>query len=325
MAVSAADSGEDAEIKELRGMLSSARTIRSDITAAKYQRWVVQEENHALADDTRDEENEWRRQRDAQRQKHREKGHSYMLDSREQLKKDKIVAEQVRQQNQALGVQMKTELTSLREAGAAEKVAWSEHGRSLAQAGAEQRERIRNIRGEGSKTLAEKTALIKREEAEYEAQLARTRSQLLQDNRAEVAIVKMQTSDEVTNQSKLYSYSLRKNMADDTRKAETEWKTEKEKKSAKFLASAHANKDEAKSTRAKAKQIREEVVQDRQRQAKAMREQMASFSAYAQKANSEGAASSKSVHDAIYAKKFVAPDDASRVQQQLEATKRPLW
>lgn len=306
-------------------MLSSARTIRSDITAAKYHRWIVQEENHALAEDTRDEETEWRRQRDEQRRKHREKGHSYMIDSREQLRKDKWVAEQVRQQNQALGIQMKSELASLKEAGEAEKVAWSEHGRALAQAGAETRERIRSIRGEGSKTLAEKTALIKREEAEFEAQLARTRSEQLRDNRAEVALVKTQTSDEVTNASKFYSYTMRKSMADDTRRAEHEWKSEKELKSAKFLNTAHAHKDDARSTRAKAKQVREEIVADRQRQAKQMREQMASFSAYAQKVNSEGAASSKSVHDAIYAKKFVAPDDASRVQQQLATTKRPLW
>ena len=48
----------------------------------------------------------------------------------------------------------------------------------------------------GVRTLAEKTALIKREEAEFEAQLARTRSEQLRDNRAEVALVKTQTSDE---------------------------------------------------------------------------------------------------------------------------------
>lgn len=139
-------------------------------------------------------------------------------------------------------------------------------------------------------------------------------------------MIKQQTSNEVTTEAKIYAYTQRKTLADDTRKAEHEWRAEKLRKKEKHLAGAQIYKDDARLSRAKAKQVREEQLQQRHRQAREMREQRVSAGPTTHRIRASVlAAQSKAVHDAVYAKKFVPLEEANEVLSQMAARNRNIW
>jgi len=306
---------EEAEIQELKGMLASSPARASTVTNCKFQRFLVQEGNSRSAQQLREAEDEWRRKREAQLTRHRQHGASLSQQGREQLSRDKQIAETVRTQNASKGSQMKSQLSNLKQAGQQQQKAWQEHGRQLSKACSEQQDRVRSLKGEGSKSNAEKTAKCKEESAESEAALALARDRILQENRAEVALIKEQTSDEVTNSAKAFSYQQRKEIAAATKAAEQLWKDTRQNHTNEFLGVANKHKDDVKSTRTKAKQMKEEVISVRQQQASAARSKQQLLQQQHKRMQEEDGMYAKSVHDSMYRGKYVNADAAAQLQQ----------
>ena len=76
---------------------------------------------------------------------------------------------------------MRDEVASQKEEAERLKQEWVDYGRKLAEKDAEQRQKIRNVCGEGSKRVQDMVALAKFEEEEYERELAHRRAELLRE------------------------------------------------------------------------------------------------------------------------------------------------
>ena len=87
-----------------------------------------------------------------------------------------------------------------------------EHGRRLRENNLEQRMRIREVCGEGSKRVTELVAQCKLEEEAFEAALAERRREIMEANRQEVQKVRAETDNAVIDASKQYALQQRRSI-----------------------------------------------------------------------------------------------------------------
>jgi hypothetical protein len=296
---------EQEEIDELTTMFSSPGSLARDspITAAKYNRWLVGEQNREVGGAVRGEIESLRRDRQNAAGKHREYGKS--LVSRERENHDKISYDQMQRDNLAKGLRVKAEVMAQKAQEAKQKQEWIAHGKNLAMKDQLQRQKIRQVVGENSKRVAEMTAIAKQEELDYERNLREVRDKLKNDNIAEVKKVRSETADEVIDAAKEFSFEQRKSLAFATKAAESAWKDERAAHTKAHLAKARANRAEAVASRQKAKELREEIITSRQVVANAARKQMLSNKEAKEKTITFAAGGVKDTHDTIYKKKFV--------------------
>jgi len=234
---------------------------------------------------------------------------------REQIARDRQVVEMHKQRNLTQGKALKAELAALKQARAMSKAEWEQRGRLLAKKDMEQRERIKAVRGEGSKALSELTAKVKAEEAALAESILNKRKEILAANRREAAEIKKQTDEHVTEASKKVFFEQRKSLALTTRRASEAWISEKNQKMGDHMAKAKANKEEAAATRARAKAIREEIVHNRHKEAAKMRREQTEIKEIIEKTAAMSANGVKGIHDKLYRGKYVSAEDAARVQQ----------
>ena len=303
-------------MNDLMGMMTTgnASSMRdSPITASKYNKWLVGEQNRANGGQVRTEVTELRHARKDFQQRHQSYGASLKEQGREQLRRDKQVGEMLREQNHARGQQVHAEVMAQKEQEEKQKQEWIAHGRSLAMRDQMQKKKIRDVVGENSKRVAEMTAKAKQEELDYERELAGVRQKLLQDNKAEVEKVRNETSDEVIDASKEFAFEQRKSIAFATKAAEAAWNDERKAHTKAHIAKAKANKADAEASRAKAKQLREEIAQTRREVANAARKQQQSNMEQKAKIIMFSAGGVKDTHDQIYKKKYVPADAAAKL------------
>ena len=220
---------EEKEVKELQAMISSdGNSMReSGITHAKYMKWAVGEERREIGKGVRTEVDNWKRQRQQQLEAHKAYGIALKNSMRDQIARDKAVIEEHKERNLAQGKAVKAEVAALKQAKAMSKAQWEFRGRQLAKKDLEQREKIKQVRGEGSKTLVELSAKVKAEAQGLEEAIVTKKREILEANRREVAEIKKQTDDHVTDASKKIFYEQRKQIAENTRLAEEAWISER--------------------------------------------------------------------------------------------------
>lgn len=88
------------------------------------------------------------------------------------------------------------------------------------------------------------------------------------------------------------------------------WKSERGKNTAEHLKQARANREDAKASRAKAKQLREQIIRDRHREAGQARDLRNRNKLAKDQQLLESGAGVKAVHDGIYRAKYVPSDSA---------------
>jgi len=310
-----ASAEEQQEIDELNQLISTGNSIReSPITASKYNRWLVGEQNRGAGGMVRNEVNHLRTARIEFQKRHQDYGASLKEAGREQLRRDKEKGEITREENLAKGQQVKADVMAQKAQEEKQKQEWIAHGRSLAMRDQMQKKKIRDVVGENSKRVAEMTAKAKQEELDYERELAGVRAKLLQDNKAEVEKVRAETADEVIDAAKEFAFEQRKSLAFTTKAAEAAWKDERSQHTKSHLDKAKANKADAIASRQKAKQLREEIATTRREVANAARKQQQSNKEQKDKIIMFSAGGIKDTHDQIYRKKFVPQDAASKLQ-----------
>jgi hypothetical protein len=306
---------ETSEINELKSMMYSSDSLRdSPITASKFNKWVVGEQNRNEGATVRQDVNNLRQARREFQNRHREFGQSLKRQGQEQLRRDKQIADIVRQENLEKGMQVKAEVLAQKAQEEKQKAEWIAHGRSLAMRDQIQKKKIRDVVGEGSKRVAEMTAKAKQEELDYERELAGVRQKLLADNKAEVEKVRAETADEVIDAAKEFAFEQRKSQAFATKAAEAAWKDERAAHTKAHLAKAKQNKADAAASRAKSKALREEIANTRREVASAARKQQQSNKEQKDKVIMFAAGGVKDTHDQVYKKKFVPSEMAQKMQ-----------
>jgi len=322
VARAAAMADEDSEVKELQAMISkdSSSLRDSPITNSKFQRWSVGEQAREIGNGVRTEVDNWKRQRAQQLEQHKAYGAQLKQQMKDQIARDRQVVNEHKEKNLEQGKAIKAEVAALKQAKAMSKAQWEMRGRQLAKKDMEQREKIKMVRGEGSKTLNELTAKVKAEEAALAESIVNKKREILEANRREVAEVKKQTDDHVTDASKKVFYEQRKSLAEHTRLAEEAWVSERNQKTGDFIAKAKANKQDAADSRARAKAIREQIVADRQKEAAKMRKEQTEIKEILEKTAVMSATGVKGTHDKLYRDKYVSAEAAARMQQSPYAT-----
>jgi len=306
---------EQQEIDELNQLISTGNSIReSPITASKYNRWLVGEQNRGAGGVVRREVDHLRNARVEFQKRHQDYGASLKEAGREQLRRDKEKGEMTREQNLAKGQQVKADVMAQKAQEDKQKQEWIAHGRSLAMRDQMQKKKIRDVVGENSKRVAEMTAKAKQEELDYERELAGVRAKLLMDNKAEVEKVRAETADEVIDAAKEFAFEQRKSLAFTTKAAEAAWKDERNMHTKSHLEKAKANKADAIASRQKAKQLRDEIATTRREVANAARKQQQSNKEQKDKIIMFSTGGIKDTHDQIYRKKYVPQDAAAKLQ-----------
>ena len=313
---------EQGEIDELTTMFQSTGGITRDspITASKYNRWLVGEQNRGAGSIVRSEIEELRRDRNMASEKHREYGNSLKNQSREQLARDKQQYDLKKEENLQKGLRVKAEVMAQKAQEEKQKQEWIAHGKNLAMKDQLQRQKIKQVCGENSKRVAEMTAIAKQEELDYERNLREVRDKLKADNIAEVQKVRAETADEVIDAAKEFAFEQRKSLAFATKAAEAAWKDERNAHTKAHLAKARANKADAIASRQKAKELRDEIVTSRQVVANAARKQQQSNKEAKDKTVMFAAGGVKDTHDTVYKKKFVPAEAAQAMQKSKYAS-----
>lgn len=298
---------EQEEIDELQTMFQSSSGVTRDshITASKYNRWLVGEQNREVGSQVRGEVDALRKDRTGAASKHREYGASLKRQSREQMSRDKQQYELNKETNLQKGLRVKAEVMAQKAQEEKQKQEWIAHGRNLAMKDQLQRQKIKQVVGENSKRVAEMTAIAKQEELDYERNLREVRDKLKADNIAEVQKVRNETADAVIDAAKEFAFEQRKSLAFATKAAEAAWKDERNAHTKAHLAKARQNKADAVASRQKAKELREEIITSRQVVANAARKQQQSNKEAKDKTVMFAAGGVKDTHDTIYKKKFV--------------------
>jgi hypothetical protein len=313
-----ASQDEKEELDELTNMIATggSQSLRdSPVTASRYNRWLVGEQNRGAGHGVRTQVEHLRKSRVEFQQRHQQYGASLKEQGREQLRRDKTMGEMTREQKLSKGLQVKAEVAAQNAQADKQKQEWVAHGRSLAMRDQMQKKKIRDVVGENSKRVAEMTAKAKQEELDYERELAGVRQKLLSDNKAEVEKVRAETADEVIDAAKEFAFEQRKSLAFSTKAAEAAWKDERNAHTKAHLAKARANKADAEASRAKAKQLREEISNTRREVASAARKQQISNKEQKDKIIMFAAGGVKDTHDQIYKKKYVPTEAAERMQR----------
>jgi len=313
---------EQEEIDELTTMFSSTSALVRDspITASKYNRWLVGEQNRGAGNIVRTEMEELRKDRGMANEKHREYGASLKNQSRQQMARDKQQYDLTKEHKLEQGMRVKMEVKAQKAQEEKQKQEWIAHGKNLALKDQLQRQKIKQVVGENSKRVAEMTAIAKQEELDYERNLREVRDKLKADNIAEVQRVRTETADEVIDAAKEFAFEQRKSLAFATKVAETAWAAERSSHTEAHLTKARANKADAMASRQKAKELRDEIITSRQVVANAARKQQQQNKEAKDKTIMFAAGGIKDTHDTIYKKKYVPKSAADALQSSKYAT-----
>mmetsp|Transcript_14210 Transcript_14210/g.36853 ORF Transcript_14210/g.36853 Transcript_14210/m.36853 type:complete len:334 (+) Transcript_14210:2-1003(+) len=309
---------------EANGIFSSSSQITSTTVAAarestlsvsRFNKWLVTEIKRETGDMVREDAEQLRSQRRVANEHHRQWGASLGAASRAQMARDKQQYELLRRSNWQKGTQVREDVGAQKSEAVRLRAEWIEHGRRLAEKDAEQRKKVRDVTGEGSKRLTDMVAQCKLEEAEYEAELAHRRGQILSENQAEVQRVRNETADSVIDAAKQFALEQRRDLARSTKHETAAWRSERSANTAYHLKTARTNRAAAQASRSQAKQLREKLIAQRQRDAAAQRAARTSARETKERLKEQLGGGIKSNHDDMYHAKYVPAGSAELYSQ----------
>jgi hypothetical protein len=282
----------------------------SGISVSRFNKWVVTELKQDVGRDVRLDAQQLRSLRKDAQDSHRQYGASLGAASRAQMLRDKKQYEALRRANWHKGSQVREDVTAQKSEAERLRAEWIEHGRRLAQQDADQRRKIREVCGEGSRRVTELVAQCKLEEEMFEAELKAKREAIMEGNRQEVQKVRSETADAVIEASKQYALERRRGIASATKSAMAMWKRERSANTADHLRTARTNRADAQASRAQAKKLREQLVAQRKKEALEQRSALKAAREAKERQREKIGGSIKTNHDDMYHAKFVPADSA---------------
>jgi hypothetical protein len=307
------DQGAESSRSVPTGVVSTLRD--SSISVSAFNRFIVGEMARKTGDEGRHSMDNLRKQRQHASESHRQYGASLGAASRAQMQRDKQQYDALREANLLKGMTVRDDIASQNSERARLRSEWVEYGRRLADRDAEQRRRIKDVCGEGSKRVQEMVAQAKWEEEEFERELTERRAQILYENQEEVKRIKAETANTVTDASKQYALDRRKNVAAGTKESVKLWGKERGKNTDQHLKSALNNRADIEQTRQNTKKLRQKLLEQRQKEAAAARDLVKKNKQARDDALRAAKQDAQAVHDGIYRAKYVPSDSADYLMQ----------
>jgi len=289
----------------------------SEVTTIEYNRWLVESEAKAKADDRKANHDDERTLRKELIEKYRTVGSDHVSEYKEQMTTAKAEVENFRSENLRRGIEVKEEVDELRRARKAQKDSWLEHGSQLSREfGSEQKRRIKTQVGEMSTRKREASATVRNDIAELERMRTDRQQKELADARTLKEAIDSATSDEVTKQAKQQFYDQRKAVGDTTRDNMRQWKESRGSEKAEYATKAAAAKNEALLAKKAAKEAMEGVREARAKAAKEMRDKRNNMDVNSKKVKSDLSTTKKQVHDMTRTRKFISSDAAAVMSER---------
>jgi len=308
---------EKHEIEELKHELTTATLARpSPVSKAKFNKWVVAEDNRTVGDNMRGEMEALMSQREENRTEFLDSGHERTQAAKHQRE---VAAERVRQHRANMaqrGRTGKSDKDTHVSTARTLKDQYQQYGARNAQIhGAEQRERLTETRAERDESRrmsvqSQKQAMLDRAEAFQEA----TQRQI-EEKRQRVARIRDETKPEVAEASKQLFANSRKQVADDVRESVKEWNTETNSNHMTALMQARLNRYSAEETRKKVLDGRKALEEQRRKDAGAIRTSIKQCELHRDHMKYSTEFAKRERHDEAFESTFVAPEQAITVER----------
>lgn len=307
------------EIEELRHELSTATlSPPSNVSKAKYNKWIVAEDNQKVGMEGRLQINELSHRKEVARQQFKETMAERTTECRQQREAASARVREHRLKMQERGQRTKEQTDAQVAQARAMKLAWKQHGARNAKIyGETLRERV----------LEEKEMQLetRRHEAnEYKASaLARAQrfadesERTLEEKRQRVQRIRQETAPEVAAQSKEQFYLKRKETAEDVRQSIKDWKVEQMEHRSEFVEKTAMNHKRAVDTRNAMIDERVGLQQARAQDASNIRMNVKEMELHKEHMKLSDEAWKRESHDDAYVGRFVHPQQAELVASSL--------
>ena len=292
----------------------------SDISVSRFNRWVVAERARSLGDDGRTELDGGADAAVEGEESHRQYGASLAAASRAQIQRDRQECDAMRQTNLMRGLSVRDDVLSQKEEAQRLKAEWVEYGRKLAEKDAEQRRKIREVCGEGSRRVQDMVA---------QTQSSRRSSTSL-SSRSAVPSCWRRTA------RRWRGFGRRPRTPSSMRRSSLRWTGARSRQRRQRRRRRNGRRSRRRTrptisnrrgrtarrlraTRAHTKKLREEIVKKRQKEAERQREASRKNKLLKDQQLLESGQGVKAVHDNIYRSKYVPQDSAELLNQSPNA------
>ena len=305
------------EIEELKHELSSTvgLTRPSIVSKAKYNKWVVAEDNRNVGAQVREEHAGLISQRDETRNEFLEATHERTNLTRQQRE---AAAERVRAHRaamQARGRELKSRREDQETTARTAKEQYLQYGQRNAQIhGTELRERLLESRAEKDEERRRNAQSLKQAQLERAEQFQEMTARQISERRDRVARIRSETTGEAVEASKQYFIQSRKAVADDVRESVTAWKTEVSANFQQALAHAKVQRQAAEETRRNVIDGKKILTEERKRQAGEVRDSIKQIELHKEHLKLSSEFSKREGHDATFESRFVPAEQAIAVE-----------
>ena len=303
------------EIDELRHELQTASLTRpSNVSKAKYNKWVVAEDNQKAGTDSRLELSEMASQRESTRTEFLEAMHERTGAAREQRE---AAAERVREHRRQMhlrGERTKEEADEHKAVARELRLQYLRQGAQNARVyGQELRERVVEERESAQAGRRNVAIQHKMGAAERAQQFASEASRQLEEKRQRVARIREETHPQVAAKSKEHFYQRRKETAEDVRESVKDWKEEQAYRHNEHAQRAAENHAAAVTSRNNAVDNKSRLKQDRQNDASGMRNSIKEMELHREHMKLSSETRKRDNHDETFESKYVPPTQAELV------------
>jgi len=254
-------------VKEER---SSPSPQKEFTTKAEHNRWLLTQEKHAVAEQTRqDAKNGSEFVKERQRQ-HATQGLSRQQEAAAQMKKASESVEAHRESNLSLGKAVYEEVAKWRTGAHETKEGWAAFGKSIREA-----QKEANAVPTAMSALSTSKKVQAQTTRDDDAAKEVTRKELqdahLEKQRKQAERVRHETADKVTDDAKRVFYEQRLKSAADTKSDSVRWEKERKEENTAFAESQKRRRNKAKLVRAAATKSKQALLTSRAEEASAMR------------------------------------------------------
>jgi hypothetical protein len=304
------------EIEELRTELTTSTLTRpSPVSKARYNKWVVAEDNRTIGEKMRLENDEFTSQRESTRNEFMEAGHERAQAAREQREAAGERVRQHRADSQARAAEIKSEMEERNAHMREVKASWQQQAvRNAHIYGTEQRDRVLEERARTEESRRHAAMTLKQNALDRQEDFKASTARSLEEKRQRVARIRAETRPEVVQAAKAYFYERRKDVADDVRQSVRTWKSEASYRQQDALERARVNHEAGVQSRENAIDGKRLLQEHRRQEAGEVRDSIKVIELHREHLKLSAEAAKREVHDDAFESKFVPPPQAQIVE-----------
>ena len=297
--------------------MESVTSVTSDVTTIEYNRFLVESEAKASANERKLKHDEERKLRKELKDRYMAIGSSRSGARAGEMSAAKVEVEQYHAENLKRGQGVKAEVSALAKQREEQNKQYLEHGAQLAKEyGSEQKRRIQSTIGELTATKREAASAQKTGITELERVRTERKQKELEDAQKLKREIKEATSNATVQMSKQTFFEQRKHVADDTRTHAKVWKESRSSQKEAYATKAQAAKAEALAAKKAAKEAMEAAREAKAKAASEMREKRTKMETNFSKVRSDLGKTKKQVHDMTRTRKYVSSESAEMMRQK---------